>query len=79
MFIDFISPQHLCVPRCDCMGVVCTLQLPTGQRLTPLRVGFYLNLESEELEVLYGADLYRVKVEGMLVLYFSCFHKCILL
>ena len=65
MFIDAISSQHLCQPRCDCMGIVCTLQLPTAHKLSSMQVGFYLNLETEEMEVLYAGNLYRINIDGM--------------
>ena len=71
LFIDAISHQHLCVPRCDCMGLVCSLTIDTGGQLRQLKVGFYLNLDTEEFEFLYAGDLYKLKIDGRFLAHLS--------
>lgn len=70
MFVGAISSQHLCVPRCDCMGIVCTLQLPTAHKLTSLQIGFYLNLEDTRLEILFNNNLFLMEADGTYKLFF---------
>lgn len=76
-FVGAISSQHLCVPRCDCMGIVCTLQMPTAHKLTSLQIGFYLNLEDTRLEILFNNNLFLMEADGTYKLFFIiCLFDC---